>query len=107
LVRRTGDESGLRFECRYLQTIRIPGASSVGTVDLVLGRVVAVHIEDSVLKEGRVDIAAIRPLARLGYFEYCCVERVFEIVPPDNSALRAGLEGAAEGTRKALHGKRT
>ena len=95
-------ESPIHFECRHIQTIRVPGNSPMGTVDLILGRVVGIHISDAVLHDGKVDIASIRPLARLGYFEYCSVERAFKILPPNNSALRAGLEGSAEGVKRAL-----
>ncbi len=89
-------QSPVQFECRYLQTLRLPGASEIGTVDVVFGRVVAIHIADGALEGGRIDVARLRPLARLGYFEYCSVDAVFEMRPPSLGALAAGLEGAAD-----------
>jgi flavin reductase (DIM6/NTAB) family NADH-FMN oxidoreductase RutF len=94
--------SPIQFECRYLQTVRSPGDSDVGTVDIVFGRVVAIHIADDVLTGGRIDVARIRPLARLGYYEYCAVSDVFEMRPPTSGGLAAGLEGSIDKVRVAL-----
>ena len=87
-------ESPIHFECLYHATLRLPG-STMGTVDVVIGRVVAIHIADEVLKpDGRVDLLKVRPIARLGYYEYTSVESIFEMrIPGTNSALAAGLEG--------------
>ena len=41
-------ESPVQFECRYHQTLRLPGNGLMGTVDVVIGRVVLVHIRDEV-----------------------------------------------------------
>lgn len=91
--------SPIHFECRYLQTIRVPGSSPMGTVDIVMGRVVAVHIDDRFLDHGKIDIARIRPIARLGYYQYCSIDSVFDMLPPPGRRLRAGLEGSAEKAR--------
>lgn len=93
-------ESPVQFECRYLQTVRLPGDGPLGTVDIVFGRVIAVHIADDALTGGRIDIARLRPLARLGYYDYCSVTEVFEMHPPAGGALAAGLEGSVERARK-------
>jgi flavin reductase (DIM6/NTAB) family NADH-FMN oxidoreductase RutF len=90
-------ESPVHFECRYHQTIRLPGNGSMGSVDIVIGRVVLVHIKDEVITpDGRLDILKIRPLARLGYYDYTTVDSIFEmVIPGKNDALLQGLEGAA------------
>ena len=90
-------ESPVQFECLYHQTLRLPGNGPMGTVDVVIGRVILVHIKDDVIgPDGRLDVLRIRPLARLGYYDYTTVESVFEMVIPDgNEALLLGLEGAA------------
>jgi flavin reductase (DIM6/NTAB) family NADH-FMN oxidoreductase RutF len=87
-------ESPIHFECTYLQTVRLPGNDPTGPVDIVFGRVVAIHIADFALTDGRIDVARLKPLARLGYFEYTCVDKVFSI-PPTGDSLAAGLEGSA------------
>src|SRR5512135_435072 len=88
-------ESPVQFECRYFQTIRLPGNGPMGSVDIVIGRVVLVHIKDEVIgPDGRLDILKIRPLARLGYYDYTSVESVFEmVIPGGNKDVLAGLEG--------------
>ena len=93
-------ESPVQFECRYYQTIRLPGNGPMGTAHVVIGRVVLVHIKDEVIRpDGRLDILKIRPLARLGYYDYTTVDSLFELViPGQNEELLRGLEGAAEGS---------
>jgi len=54
-------------------------------------------IDDIIASDGRIDLLRIRPLARLGYYDYTSVESIFEMVIPDaNEALLAGLEGKKE-----------
>ena len=48
----------------------------------MFGTVVCVHIQDDVLTEGRVDVAMIRPISRLGYMEYAAVEQTFTMERP-------------------------
>ncbi|ORY70273.1 uncharacterized protein BCR38DRAFT_455095 [Pseudomassariella vexata] len=88
--------SPVKFECKYHSTIRLPGDSPMGTVDVVIGRVEAVHIADEVLTEGRLDIGKTMPIARCGYYEYAVIRETFEMVIPGGSTrLLAGLEGNA------------
>ncbi|KAF5598371.1 flavo oxygenase [Fusarium pseudocircinatum] len=42
-------KSPVRFECQYYTTIRLPGNPPMGTVDVVVGRVLGIHIDDEVL----------------------------------------------------------
>lgn len=89
-------QSPVAFECRYLQTVRIPGNGTMGTVDVVFGRVIGVHIADDALTaDGRIDVVRLRPIARMGYFDYTDVSSRFEMIPPGNRKLLVGLEGAA------------
>ena len=92
--------SPVQFECKYVQTIRLPGNGRVGTADVIIGRVVGVHIKDEFIREdGKLDMTAIKPLARMGYSDYTTVEHVFEIEPSTAAGIRDdlayGLEGAA------------
>jgi flavin reductase (DIM6/NTAB) family NADH-FMN oxidoreductase RutF len=71
------------FECRVTQLVKLKdldGADSGRR--LVLGRVVGVHLDERFVREGRVDSAAMRPIARGGYDEYSVVERVFSMPRP-------------------------
>lgn len=91
-------ESPCHFECRYLSTHRLRGSSNHGWVDVVYGEVARIHVRDDVLTpEGKIDIAKIRPLARLGYYDYTSVTEVFEMkIPGATGAAAAGLEGRAD-----------
>jgi flavin reductase (DIM6/NTAB) family NADH-FMN oxidoreductase RutF len=92
-------ESPVHFECVYHQTIRLPGNSMISTSDVVFGRVIGIHIRDSVIKsDGRIDVLKIRPIARLGYYDYTSVESIFEmIIPGNNKVVLAGMDGSARG----------
>jgi len=48
----------------------------------VLGEVVGIHIDDGLITAGMVDITRARPIARLGYMDYCVVDDVFEMLRP-------------------------
>ena len=95
-------ESPIQFECLYHQTVRLPGRNGVGAADVVIGRVVLVHVDDAyILPDGRVDIVKIRPLARLGYYDYTTVDSAFEMtIPGSDERMMGGLEGDSRRTRE-------
>jgi flavin reductase (DIM6/NTAB) family NADH-FMN oxidoreductase RutF len=90
-------ESPVKFECRYMSTHRLTGNSDVGTIDIVFAQVEKIHIQDSVITpEGKLDIPSIRPIARMGYFDYTVVTDTFEMrVPGSDEYAKSGLEGRA------------
>lgn len=76
-------EAPAALECKHLQTIRLQDLDGKDTDNwMVLGQVVAVHVDDSVVADGRVDVTRFRPLVRLGYKDYAAVESVFEMNRP-------------------------
>ncbi len=87
-------ESPCHFECRYLSTTRFPGKSEVGNVDVVFGEVVRIHVRDDIVTdEGKIDILKIKPIARMGYYDYTVVDNLFEMRIPGSEHAAAGLEG--------------
>ncbi|MGC2331170.1 MAG: flavin reductase family protein [Candidatus Acidiferrales bacterium] len=90
-------ESPVHFECIYHQTLRLPGNSMLSTSDVVFGRVIGIHISDDVItSDGHIDVLKIRPIARLGYYDYTSVESIFEmIIPGNNKVVLAGMDGSA------------
>ena len=71
------------LECKWLKTVSfddIEGRKLERYV--VFGHVVGVHIDDRFIKNGRLDTAAMRPIARCGYDEYAMVEQVFRMTRP-------------------------
>ncbi|MEE8187701.1 MAG: flavin reductase family protein [Kiloniellales bacterium] len=72
----------IHLECLHHQTIELPCDVPGGRNALVLGRVIGVHIRDEVLTDGLVDMAKIKPIARLGYMDYTRVDLVFTMERP-------------------------
>jgi flavin reductase (DIM6/NTAB) family NADH-FMN oxidoreductase RutF len=70
------------MECLYHQTVELPCDVPGGRNAIVLGRVVGIHIDDAVLTGGLVDMAKLRPIARLGYMDYTRVDLVFTMERP-------------------------
>ena len=93
-------ESPIQFECEYVQTIHFPSKSNRGIIDMVIGRVLEVHIADEVLTDGRVDFTKIKPLGRLGYFEYTVVDNVFSMSVPGMTAKQMASMGGDRSEKK-------
>ena len=93
-------ESPIQFECEYVQTIHFPSKSNRGIIDMVIGRVLEVHIADEVLTDGRVDFTKIKPLGRLGYFEYTVVDNVFSMAVPGMTAKQMASMGGDRSEKK-------
>ena len=74
--------SPIHLECVYHQTLEVPCDIEDGRNAICLGRVVGVHIRDEFLTDGKVDIARIKPLARLGYQDYTVAEKVLTLSRP-------------------------
>jgi flavin reductase (DIM6/NTAB) family NADH-FMN oxidoreductase RutF len=88
-------EAPIHFECQYHMTLRLPGNGNMGSVNIVIGQVIGIHISDDALtKDGRVNVLKLRPIARLGYYEYSSIQDKFEmIIPGNNEDVRRGMEG--------------
>jgi flavin reductase (DIM6/NTAB) family NADH-FMN oxidoreductase RutF len=86
-------ESPIHLECRYHQTIRLPGYTPANSIDLIVGKVVLIHIADEVIDaSGKIDVLKMRPLARAGMQDYSCIERVFEVPRPAPKAMSAAAK---------------
>jgi flavin reductase (DIM6/NTAB) family NADH-FMN oxidoreductase RutF len=95
------EDSPVHFECEYYSTIRLPGNPPMGSVDVVIGKVVGIHIKEEVLTDGKIDVRKTQPISRCGYYEYAVAKETFEMkIPGDQKAILAGLEGS---TRNGLH----
>lgn len=71
------------FECRLTELVKLKGLDGGDSGRrLVLGQVVGLHIDERFVRQGRIDSAAMRPIARGGYDEYSVVERVFTMPRP-------------------------
>jgi flavin reductase (DIM6/NTAB) family NADH-FMN oxidoreductase RutF len=71
------------LECRWTETFHLKDAEGKpSNAWLVCGEVVGVHIDDRFIVDGRVDTAAMRIMARLGYKDYAVVERTISLDRP-------------------------
>ena len=79
-------ESPVALECTYWRTIELPVEKGHETKrgSVVFGQVVGVHIDDSIIKDGRIDTLAFKPVARLGYSEYTTTDNVWRMRRPDD-----------------------
>jgi len=77
------------LECRLLQIIDLKDLHGTSTHRyVVLGQVVGIHIDDRFIKDGRLDTAAMAPIARCGYADYSVVDKVFSIARPKPPAVK-------------------
>jgi len=72
-------ESPINFECELLDTMHI-GVDGAGGGTIVVGRIVLIHVDESVLKDGKVDYELYHPIGRLGGMEYTRTRDRFTMV---------------------------
>ncbi len=79
-------ESPCALECKLLKIVALDALDG-NSADrhVAFGQVVGVHIDERFLKNGRLDTAAMQPIARCGYSDYAVVDRVFAVARPANS----------------------
>ncbi len=73
-------ESPVAMECRLRQVIEVsprPGGAS-----LVLGEVVRFHVDDRILRDGRIDQDALAAVGRMSGQTYCRTRDRFTLVRP-------------------------
>lgn len=79
------------MECKVTQVLRVKDADGKETGGVVVyGQVIGMHIDERFMKNGRFDIAAVKPIARCGYDEYAVVEKVFAMTRPASGGNAAG-----------------
>ncbi|MBB3391978.1 flavin reductase (DIM6/NTAB) family NADH-FMN oxidoreductase RutF [Rhizobium sp. BK275] len=71
------------LECRVTEIIEPKTLSGEPTENVfVFGEVVGIHIDEAIVSDGRLDMALARPVARMGYMDYCEGSEVFEMFRP-------------------------
>jgi flavin reductase (DIM6/NTAB) family NADH-FMN oxidoreductase RutF len=79
-------EAPCALECKYLTTVPlhdVNGRALDGFV--VIGQVVGVHIDERFIRNGLLDTAAMRPIARGGYHDYSVVTESFTMRRPTHT----------------------
>jgi flavin reductase (DIM6/NTAB) family NADH-FMN oxidoreductase RutF len=76
-------EAPVHFECRHFTTVELPADDPNEPNVFIIGQVIGIHIDDRLIKDGRVDIVSARPIARLGYSLYTITDNMFPMRRPD------------------------
>ena len=76
-------ETPAAFECKLTNFIQLQDIEG-RTLDkyLIVGQVVATHIKDEFITDGRFDAVKARTIARCGYNDYATVNEQWELVRP-------------------------
>jgi flavin reductase (DIM6/NTAB) family NADH-FMN oxidoreductase RutF len=76
-------ESPCALECKLIKIVPMETFDGHAVdAHVVFGQVVGVHIDDRFIVNGRLDTAAMKPIARCGYDEYAVVESLFAMQRP-------------------------
>jgi flavin reductase (DIM6/NTAB) family NADH-FMN oxidoreductase RutF len=72
------------MECRVLHHQELLDVDGNATDNwIVVGQILGIHLDERYVRDGRVDITAMRPIARCGYRgDYTVVESTFEMIRP-------------------------
>lgn len=74
--------SPVNLECRLVQILDLLTDDSGDLNHLVIGLVIGIHINESVIVDGRVDIQRLQPIARLGGPDYARIGQLFSMQRP-------------------------
>ncbi|MEQ8481562.1 MAG: flavin reductase family protein [Hoeflea sp.] len=80
-------EAHAALECKAIDIFEptaLDGTPSGSFV--VIGQVLGIHIDEKAIADGRLDMKAVSPLARLGYMDYADAADTFEMPRPSRSA---------------------
>lgn len=71
------------LECRVTDIYRPKGLDGVESRShVIVGQVVCIHIDETVITAGRIDLDKASLVARMGYRDYCDTSSSFEMVRP-------------------------
>lgn len=70
------------LECCLWQAIDLPAPDNGRASTMVIGTITGIYIADDVIVDGKVDVAAYQPLARLGYMDYAQITELFAMQRP-------------------------
>ena len=74
-------DSPVNLECKLLKSIKLKSNSKKFST-MIMGEVIGIYIKDSFIEKGRVNSAAMRYVARMGYSEYTTVSSKFKMKRP-------------------------
>ncbi|MGM0878671.1 MAG: flavin reductase family protein [Bacillota bacterium] len=75
-------EAKIRMECILEHSLELGGLDSIGC-DLIIGKVVQFHIENSIYENGRIDPKGLAAVSRLAGTNYAKIGEIFSIERPN------------------------
>ena len=75
--------SPIHMECKLYKIIDLPIKKTDTYNGLVIGYVLGIHIDDKVIKDGKVNLKKIKPVSRLGYMDYSFIDNIFSLKRPE------------------------
>ncbi|WP_338788431.1 flavin reductase family protein [Metabacillus sp. FJAT-53654] len=75
-------EAKIRMECILEHSLELGGLDSPGC-DLIIGKVVQFHIENSIYENGRIDPSGLAAVSRLAGTNYAKIGEIFSIERPN------------------------
>ena len=71
------------LECKLVKIVDdLPSWREHAFNIMIIGEVVGVHIDDAMVKDGRVDVLGYNPVARMGYMDYTTVTDIWAMERP-------------------------
>jgi flavin reductase (DIM6/NTAB) family NADH-FMN oxidoreductase RutF len=72
--------SPVSFECKLYQILDFSPSPESGS--LVIGQIVSIHVDDSHMKQGKLDRNSLDLIGRMGGIQYTRTTQRFEMVRP-------------------------
>lgn len=69
-------------ECQVAMECELFNSVPLGNSNLVLGKVICIHVDDKIIESGEICIEELNAIGRLGGVSYCQVDSVFDIKRP-------------------------
>ena len=74
--------SPAHFECELYKIVELPSDSKGNPNHIIIGNIIGINIDDSMLNEDKVDISKLKPIARMGYDDYALINTIFTMDRP-------------------------
>ena len=71
------------LECTVYQILELPEDQSKRRTHIVVGRVVGIHVNEELIKDGKIDASKACYMSRLGYFDYAMTDSVVPLARPE------------------------
>lgn len=78
-------ESPIQLECELLQTLQIGTRGAPGSATVIFGKVLLAHFREGVWVGNRVQLEAVKPLARLAGASYGRIGETFTLERPSST----------------------